>query len=104
MSQFYSDPDREDDPYSLPDVEIWQDHISIVRSSCGDFEVGADSEAARGFCPSCGKATCVDEVERTDRQGWFYWFCLPGCLPDSEPYGPYATEQDAERAAREHGE
>jgi len=26
--------------------------------------------------------------------GWYGWFCLPGCLPDSEPYGPYETEQE----------
>jgi hypothetical protein len=23
--------------------------------------------------------------------GWFYWYCFPGCLPDSEAIGPFAT-------------
>lgn len=27
--------------------------------------------------------------------GWYYWTCLPGCLPDSDPSGPYATCDDA---------
>jgi hypothetical protein len=27
--------------------------------------------------------------------GWYWWGCFPGCLPDSEPYGPYETEAEA---------
>ncbi len=27
--------------------------------------------------------------------GWYYWFCQPGCLPDSDPIGPFVTEADA---------
>jgi hypothetical protein len=27
--------------------------------------------------------------------GWYYWPCLPGCMPDSDPIGPFATEQEA---------
>ncbi len=108
MSQHYSNPDRADDDYALPDVEVWEDLITIVRSNCGEFEVPADSEWARGFCPSCERATCVHDltfedsgIERTTRHGWFYWFCFPGCLPDSEPNGPYATEAEALAAAQE---
>jgi hypothetical protein len=33
--------------------------------------------------------------------GWYWWYCHPGCLPDSEPCGPYRTEQEAYAAARE---
>ena len=106
MSQHYSNPDREDDTYSLPDVEVWEDTIVEISTDCGVFEVGSLSENARGFCPSCDKATCVhdlddDGIVRTERTGWFYWFCFPGCLPDSEPNGPYATEQEAIDAAQE---
>ncbi len=32
--------------------------------------------------------------------GWFYQFCFPGCLPDSEPFGPYATRQEAIEASK----
>ena len=24
--------------------------------------------------------------------GWYYWYCEPGCLPNSEPIGPFASE------------
>lgn len=25
-------------------------------------------------------------------QAWYWWSCFPGCLPDSDPIGPFATE------------
>jgi hypothetical protein len=34
-----------------------------------------------------------DEMQQ--EPGWYYWSCFPGCLPDSEPMGPFASEQDA---------
>ena len=33
--------------------------------------------------------------------GWYYWFCLPGCMPDSDPYGPFDTEEDAVASAQD---
>lgn len=36
-----------------------------------------------------------------DTTGWFYWFSLPGCLPDSEPFGPFDTEHEALESAYE---
>lgn len=27
--------------------------------------------------------------------GWYWWACFPGCLPDGEPNGPFATSRDA---------
>ena len=27
--------------------------------------------------------------------GWYWWACFPGCLPDSEPNGPFKTEAEA---------
>ena len=33
--------------------------------------------------------------------GYYYASCFPGCLPDSEWYGPYATEDDALADAEE---
>jgi hypothetical protein len=34
--------------------------------------------------------------------GWYWWFCFPGCMPESEPDGPYDTEEDAVAAVYEH--
>jgi hypothetical protein len=70
--QAYSDTSRESDAYALPDLEVFQVSESEL---CGDWTV---SEA-----------------------GWYYWFCFPGCLPDSDPIGPFATSDAALADARE---
>ena len=74
MGQHYSDPKRERDPHALPDIET--------------FEVDAND-------PMYG---CQEDAPL--EPGWYYWVCFPGCLPDSEPMGPFATEDDALADAR----
>lgn len=74
MTQFYSDPTRKDDTYSLPDAEVFY----------------------------------LDEGEQYDDEGealpegWYYWYCFPGCLPDSDPIGPFESEQSAITDAEEN--
>lgn len=31
--------------------------------------------------------------------GWYWWPCLPGCLPDGDPIGPFETEHKAKQDA-----
>ncbi len=71
----YLDPAREDDAWTLPDLEIfWSD----------DF---------------------VDDEGEARDAGFYYWFCFPGCMPDSDPFGPYPTAEAALAEARDlHGE
>ena len=33
--------------------------------------------------------------------GWYWQCCFPGCLPDSEAYGPFKTEDDAIKDAND---
>lgn len=33
--------------------------------------------------------------EEPGEPGWYYWHCLPGCLPDSDAFGPFANESEA---------
>jgi hypothetical protein len=33
--------------------------------------------------------------------GWYWWTCLPGCLPDGEACGPFLTEQEARENAED---
>jgi|688.fasta_scaffold80666_2 hypothetical protein len=44
----------------------------------------------------------ADEDGETLPAGWYWWTCVPGCLPDSDPFGPFATKtkamDDAERS------
>ena len=30
-----------------------------------------------------------------EADGWYWWACFPGCMPDSDPSGPYDTAEDA---------
>ena len=72
MTQFYTDPSRAYDPHALPDAEAFQ-------------------------------VTKTDPItsEMMLEPGWYFWACFPGCLPDSEPTGPYDSEGDAIFAAQD---
>ena len=102
MSQAYSRPSRESDPYSLPDIEVWQEQVATIECSrCGTFEI-PESHIEEGiYCPSCESAGA--EVVETDppRFAWWFWFCLPGCMPDGGVQGPFETEEEALDEARE---
>ena len=36
-----------------------------------------------------------DDFEGFEK-GFYYWYCFPGCLPDSEPIGPFETLEKAQ--------
>jgi hypothetical protein len=71
MAQHYSNPKRENDPHALPDIETFT-HLDVEM----------DPEHYHG-------------------PGWYWWSCFPGCLPDSDPVGPFETEEAALADARE---
>lgn len=62
---YFSDPERANELHSLTDIET--------------FYVSENE---------------LEEYDVSDL-GWYWWTCLPGCLPDSEPIGPFETELDA---------
>ncbi len=87
----YSNPDRENDPYTLPDIEI--------------FKVASVSEAAEMFGFERDVDTWVAVEDRIEvfphEYLGFYWRpCFPGCLPDGDPIGPFPTWRDALDDAR----
>jgi hypothetical protein len=71
--QFYSNPARETDAHALPDCEV--------------YEVRQSQEA-------------LDWADESSTAGWYFQCCLPGCLPDSDPVGPFDSEQEAIDACR----
>ena len=75
--QAYSDPKRESDPHALPDLEVF--YIDPREAGTRRFNVD-------------GPVT---------QSGWYWWTCFPGCLPDSEPNGPFATQAEALADARD---
>lgn len=93
MAQHYSNRNRQDDPHGLPDIETFQARYAYCPS-CGSL-VQEYPGAHDGPCFECD--TRVD----TPRLGWFWVACFPGCLPDSEPFGPFDTEEAALTDARE---
>lgn len=72
MTQFYLQPERANDTWSLPDAEVFYMSESDVES--------ADWADADG-----------DRLE----PGYYWWACFPGCMPESEPNGPFPTEAAA---------
>lgn len=90
MSYIYSDPSRADDPRAFPNVEVWE--ASVGRCDCGVvlplFGEGPED------CPQCGPAS-RGLVQRDGERGWWYAFGFPGCLHDSEPFGPFESPQEA---------
>lgn len=81
MAQHYSNPKRESDPYALPDVETFFQETCMVRG----IECRTED----------------DDDALCEHAGWYWQACFPGCLPDGEPYGPFATEAEALEDARE---
>ena len=76
----YSDPTRESDPMSLPDVEVFYSDVSEQTPDTVFYNEYDDEPYGSGY---------------------FYWYCFPGCLPDSSPFGPFETEQEAIDHCRE---
>ena len=76
--QFYLDPRREAEVFSLPSGEVfWAEE--------GEF---TDPESGEKW-----------------GEGFYWWVCFPGCMPENEPTGPFKTEQEAIDNAREmHGD
>ena len=89
MAKHYSNPSRESDPHALPDVEVFM----ATWAECPECSrlLISDTLCVQMACPDCDR----QPIARKQGEGWFYWYCFPGCLPDSEPSGPFATEAEA---------
>lgn len=63
----------------------------------GSFEV---FYAPEGEICSGESGECDEGFHDPSKAGWYWWPCFPGCLPESEPIGPFGTEQEAINNAR----
>jgi hypothetical protein len=84
MAQAYSNPSRANDTYSLPDVEVFY-------AAAGELWQAGDN--IEGW-----------EPEEDNEPGFYYWFCFPGCMPDSDAHGPFKTEDEAIQDAQADAE
>lgn len=91
--QAYSDPTRESDPYALPNVEVFYlgaDDFIQAEAESVQADMMKDAMADRDDYSAKSACLCAADLD-----GWYYWFCFPGCLPDSDPVGPFPSEAKA---------
>jgi hypothetical protein len=106
MPQAYSDPSRESDDHALPDLEIFQ--LTAAEIAAQDEELVSEYMKRREFRLAGfnyrDREKMIDAIIEEEKitGGWFYWYCFPGCLPDSEMIGPFKTYQEALKDAREN--
>ena len=74
-------------------VEYWQ--CASLASSCCDVDHPATYVQATVDqpCLSCEETPAQWNAARDT--AWWAWYCEPGCLPDSEPQGPFKTQEKA---------
>ena len=102
--QAYSNPKRQNDPHALPDLELFQ----LTAEESVEYDEDTMYEALKRFPLASmnsrehDKAIAWAVEESGTEGGWYYWYCTPGCLPDSEPYGPFPTPDAAIADAREN--
>lgn len=65
------------------------------KEEYGSFEV---FEVPQPGTPPGEEATWNEGMREP---GWYWWACFPGCTPEGDPEGPFATEQEAINAAQE---
>jgi hypothetical protein len=105
MTQHYSDPSRENDPHALPDLETFQ--LTAREVAERDEDMIREYVSQRQYRLATMSGRVRDQMfdamieENGIEGGWFYWFCFPGCMPESDAMGPYATQAEALAAARE---
>lgn len=96
MSYHYASDEDERDPHRLPSIETFfveakefdpeSDHTWMGERA--QEEMGDESDPER-----------LAEVQ-ADLEGWYWWNCFPGCLPEGEANGPFRSEREALQAAR----
>ena len=103
--QLYSDVPREEEPTALPDCEVFE--LTATEAAAADEDLVMEYSRRHEFRLASMnrkvREAMLDAIveEEGITGGWFYWSCMPGCLPDSEAMGPYATQQEAVNAARD---
>jgi hypothetical protein len=104
MTQAYSNARKARDPYSLPDLEVFQLTAREAAELDEDmiYQYSRRREFRLASFNSRDREAMFDAmiVEEGIQGGWFYWYCMPGCMPDSDAIGPYKSERVALREAR----
>lgn len=111
MAYEYSNTKLASNTWSLPNIEVFATPIYIV--SCDHCRRDED-EYHMPACFECGQEATLLPLEagehasvradKTERIGFWYWHCFPGCMPESDAEGPFASYETALAHAREQDE
>lgn len=95
--QAYSNPKRESEPYSLPDVWITELTAEEQVQNNEDLMWEASKKFPLMHMNSRDRDKAIAwALEESGCTGGIFWCCcLPGCLPDSSFNGPFATYEEA---------
>lgn len=103
MPYAYSSDERENDPRALPDIMLQQFTAEEVAEMLEDTIWEYSRRHEFRLAPMNGRvrdamiARMIEEEGITG--GWMWAFGFPGCLPDSEWFGPFPTIQEAKAEA-----
>lgn len=107
MTQVYSNPDRENDAHALPDIEVFQ--LTAAEVAALDDDSVAEFSRRHEFrlchMNSRVREAMFDAIVAAlgVKSGWYWQACFPGCLPDGEPQGPFASFAEAKADAQDGG-
>jgi len=69
-------------------MDNWKENIEVFYLSPTEAAYNSmNADHATEYTPS--------------ESGWYWWSCCAGCLPDSEPVGPFNSESEAFKDAVE---
>lgn len=103
--QFYSDPSRESEKWSLPDCQAFQMTAEEVAETMEDeiYNLMKRKEFRLASMSPRVREKMIETLieENAVKGGWFYQYCFPVCLPEGDPVGPFETCDDAIKACQE---
>lgn len=87
-----------------PNTEVWEARV-VICTECG-AELPDTDEADRCWRAGTDLFACEGMLVPSEpaRDAWWWWTCSPGCLPDSDVFGPFDTEEEAIEDARDEDE
>jgi hypothetical protein len=99
--QLYSMPESERSAYTLPDIEVFYQTAREFAESDSNEELIHEYLRKPAFRLASMNSKTRDAMfdamieEECIEGGWFWWTCLPGCMPDSPAFGPFKTKEEA---------
>ena len=88
---------------SLPSIEVFHMDASEFIGAALDADGNRKDDDTWMAEAVWDQAEAPEDVafEAKGLAGWYWWTCIPGCLPDSSAFGPFVGPNAALNNARE---